>query len=91
MLFLNSSKFSLLYIKEKIYLIDGYLNILGINTSALRIGSLYIQRSVLVPISVRNYAARKGTRERKQKKKVKTEIKKIGFIPHNERNKEKQV
>jgi len=39
----------------------------------------------------RNYAARKGTRERKQKKKVKVEIQKIGFIPHNLRNRDKQL
>lgn len=34
---------------------------------------------------VRNYAARKGTREKARKKKVKVEEKKIGFIPHNQR------
>lgn len=32
-------------------------------------------------------AARKGTREKARKKKVKVEVKKLGFIPHNERNK----
>lgn len=32
-----------------------------------------------------NPAARKGTREKARKKKVKVEIKKVGFIPHNER------
>lgn len=40
---------------------------------------------------IRNYAARKGTRERKQKKKVKTEEVKVGFIPHNMRDREKSV
>ena len=35
----------------------------------------------------RNYAARKGTREKAKKKKVKVEIKKVGFIPHNLREK----
>lgn len=30
-------------------------------------------------------AARKGTREKARKKKVKVEVKKVGFIPHNER------
>lgn len=40
---------------------------------------------------VRNYAARKGTRDRKQKKKVKIEEKKQEFVPHKERNKEKFV
>jgi len=34
-------------------------------------------------------AARKGTREKARKKKVKVELKKIGFIPHNERDKER--
>ncbi|XP_069688986.1 large ribosomal subunit protein uL1m [Periplaneta americana] len=36
-------------------------------------------------IQVRNYAARKGTREKAKKKKVKVEVKKVGFIPHNQR------
>ncbi|XP_013116416.2 large ribosomal subunit protein uL1m [Stomoxys calcitrans] len=31
-------------------------------------------------------AARKGTREKARKKKVKVEVKKVGFIPHNERD-----
>ncbi|XP_044729005.1 50S ribosomal protein L1 [Chrysoperla carnea] len=35
----------------------------------------------------RTYAARKGTREKARKKKVKVEVKKIGFIPHNQRGK----
>lgn len=39
-------------------------------------------------IQARN-AARKGTRERKQKKKVKVEVQKVGFIAHNLRNREK--
>ncbi|KAK4881077.1 hypothetical protein RN001_004396 [Aquatica leii] len=43
------------------------------------------------PILLRNYAARKGTRERKAKKKVKVEVEKVGFIPHNQRNKEKML
>ncbi|KAJ6638193.1 39S ribosomal protein L1, mitochondrial [Pseudolycoriella hygida] len=34
-------------------------------------------------------AARKGTREKARKKKVKVEIKKVGFIPHNQRGKDK--
>lgn len=38
---------------------------------------------------VRNYAARKGTRAKAEKKKVKKEVEKIGFIPHNLRNKDK--
>ncbi|XP_037953505.1 50S ribosomal protein L1 [Teleopsis dalmanni] len=32
-------------------------------------------------------AARKGTREKARKKKVKVEVKKVGFIPHNQRSK----
>lgn len=35
------------------------------------------------------WAARKGTREKAKKKKVKVEVKKVGFIPHNQRNKDK--
>lgn len=38
-------------------------------------------------ISATNEAARKGTREKARKKKVKVEIKKVGFIPHNQRKK----
>ncbi|KAL1509653.1 hypothetical protein ABEB36_004359 [Hypothenemus hampei] len=55
-----------------------------------------INRGVLSPIpdvniQFRNYAARKGTRERKRKAKVKVEIQKVGFIPHNLRNREKML
>lgn len=39
-------------------------------------------------IQVRNYAARKGTRERKKKGKVKVEIQKVSFVPHNQRKKD---
>nr|CAD7403875.1 unnamed protein product [Timema poppensis] len=38
---------------------------------------------------VRHFAARKGTREKIRKKKVKVEVKKVEFIPHNLRNKNK--
>ncbi|CAG2063106.1 unnamed protein product [Timema podura] len=38
---------------------------------------------------VRHFAARKGTREKLRKKKVKLEVKKVEFIPHNLRNKDK--
>lgn len=38
-------------------------------------------------LQVRNYAARKGTREKAKKKKVKVEVKKVGFIPHKLRGK----
>lgn len=39
----------------------------------------------------RNYAARKGTRERKKKAKVKVEVKKVGFIAHNLRGREQML
>lgn len=35
------------------------------------------------------YAARKGTREKARAKKVKVEVTKVGFIPHNQRGKDK--
>ncbi|CAD6215803.1 GSCOCG00000616001-RA-CDS [Cotesia congregata] len=42
--------------------------------------------SLLCPLTqVRNYAARKGTRERARKKKVKKEVVKKVFIPENKR------
>lgn len=34
-------------------------------------------------LQARNYAARKGTREKAKKKKVKVVVQKVGFIPHN--------
>ncbi|CAL1680077.1 unnamed protein product [Lasius platythorax] len=36
-------------------------------------------------LQARNYAARKGTREKARKKKVKVVVQKVGFIPHNQR------
>jgi hypothetical protein len=36
-------------------------------------------------ISSQDLAARKGTREKARAKKVKVEVKKVGFIPHNKR------
>lgn len=36
-------------------------------------------------VSSQDFAARKGTREKARAKKVKVEIKKVGFIPHNKR------
>ncbi|KAF2905057.1 hypothetical protein ILUMI_01120 [Ignelater luminosus] len=56
--------------------------ICGLNNSLL-------QSVAVTPIAVRNYAARKGTRERKRKAKVKVTVEKVGFIPHNQRDKEK--
>lgn len=37
-------------------------------------------------VSIRNYAARKGTRAKRAKSKVKVEVQKVGFIPHNQRD-----
>ena len=37
-------------------------------------------------IQCRNYAARKGTRERANKKKLKVEIKKTTYVPQNLRD-----
>lgn len=36
-------------------------------------------------LQARNYAARKGTREKARKKKIKEVIQKVSFIPHNKR------
>lgn len=36
-------------------------------------------------------AARKGTREKARKKKVKVEVKKLEFVPHNQREYNKYV
>ncbi|XP_029661895.1 uncharacterized protein LOC115234732 [Formica exsecta] len=36
-------------------------------------------------LQARNYAARKGTREKARKKKIKVVVEKVGFIPHNRR------
>ncbi|KAB0800271.1 hypothetical protein PPYR_03866 [Photinus pyralis] len=41
------------------------------------------------PLVTVRYAARKGTRERREKKKVKVVKEKVAFIPHNQRDKEK--
>lgn len=38
-------------------------------------------------VSATNDAARKGTREKARQKKVKVEIKKVGFTPHTTRKK----
>lgn len=37
------------------------------------------------------YAARKGTREKARARKVKVEVSKVGFIPHNQRGKNRQT
>lgn len=37
------------------------------------------------------YAARKGTRAKARAKKIKIEVTKVGFIPHNERGKDRQA
>lgn len=41
----------------------------------------------LLHLSAVTDAARKGTREKARKKKVKVEVQKVGFIPHNLRDK----
>lgn len=43
----------------------------------------------LISTSCANPAARKGYREKAKKAKVKVEVKKVGFIPHNLRDKNK--
>uniref|UniRef100_A0A1B6CAE8 39S ribosomal protein L1, mitochondrial n=1 Tax=Clastoptera arizonana TaxID=38151 RepID=A0A1B6CAE8_9HEMI len=53
--------------------------------------NLGCERLSSLSIQVRNYAARKGTRAKADKKKVKKEIQKVSFIPHNLRNKDKEV
>ncbi|KAJ8984011.1 hypothetical protein NQ317_006866 [Molorchus minor] len=40
-------------------------------------------------LQVRHYAARKGIMRKKKKAKVKVEVEKVGFIPHNQRDKDK--
>ncbi|KDR21469.1 uncharacterized protein LOC110827986 [Zootermopsis nevadensis] len=60
------------------------------NVCGLRSGKFVTSLSVGVHevLQVRNYAARKGTREKaRKKKKAKVEVKKVGFIPHNLRGK----
>jgi large subunit ribosomal protein L1 len=42
-----------------------------------------------IHVSCIQEAARKGTREKARKAKVKVEVQKIGFIPHNLRGKNK--
>lgn len=43
----------------------------------------------LISTSCVNPAARKGYREKARKAKVKTEVVKVGFIPHNQRENKK--
>lgn len=52
-------------------------NCLKLRSSPLPVSSIHT--------AVVDNAARKGTREKARKKKVKVEVKKIGFIPHNQR------
>ncbi|KAF6214075.1 hypothetical protein GE061_011806 [Apolygus lucorum] len=49
--------------------------------------SLLAPVSALSYIQSRGFAARRGTRAKMAKKKVKVEVKKVGFIPHNLREK----
>ncbi|KRT84201.1 ribosomal protein, partial [Oryctes borbonicus] len=48
----------------------------------------YLGPSLLLNQS-RNYAARRGTREKRKKQKVKVEEEKVGFVPHNQRDEAK--
>lgn len=48
-----------------------------------------VQSLRMISTTVVNPAARKGYREKARAKKVKKEVKKIGFIPHNLRDKHK--
>lgn len=66
-------------IKNMLRKLSTLLNILSVNQARQNVRPLFI--------SATNEAARKGTREKARKKKVKVEIKKIGFIPHNLRKK----
>lgn len=52
-------------------------------------GTISSYKSCGINQQIRCYAARKGTREKARKKKVKVEIQKIGFIAHNLRQKDK--
>lgn len=55
----------------------------------LAIRPVAIQSIKLIYTSPVNAAARKGTREKARKKKVKVEVKKLGFIPENQRGRNK--
>lgn len=56
------------------------LNIIQLN------GGIQLRQNVRsLFVSATNDAARKGTREKARQKKVKVEIKKVGFTPHNHR------
>ncbi|EFN65697.1 39S ribosomal protein L1, mitochondrial [Camponotus floridanus] len=61
----------------------------GISGWLLNFSSTYIRHvTCLSPIGflqARNYAARKGTREKARKKKVKVVVQKLGFMAHKER------
>lgn len=57
----------------------------------IAIRPLVIQPIQLLHTTPVNAAARKGTREKARKKKVKVQIEKIGFIPHNQRGKDKYL
>lgn len=62
------------------------------STALPGVSSLFLTTpSRLFHVTQQNDAARKGTREKARKKKVKVEVKKIGFIPHNQRGKDKWV
>lgn len=55
------------------------IHICGVNQLRQNVRTLFVGTT--------NEAARKGTREKARQKKVKVEIKKVGFMPHNHRKK----
>lgn len=65
------------------------LSCISASLSRLYLTPVRVQPSRLLHVTQINPAARKGTREKARKKKVKVEIKKLGFIPHNQRGKDK--
>lgn len=46
---------------------------------------VHVQACASIHTTVVDNAARKGTREKARKKKVKVEVKKLEFVPHNQR------
>lgn len=58
-----------------------FTNTLSVYTNTTKLRSLHT--------ATVTYAARKGTREKARAKKVKVEVTKVGFIPHNQRGRDK--
>jgi large subunit ribosomal protein L1 len=68
--------------KKNIFFCTGWLLNSFFSTHRHAIGINFLPIGFL---QARNYAARKGTREKAKKKKVKIVVQKVGFIPHNKR------